>query len=188
MRPCDFASAGSSYYKMWASLNGFDPRNDLVLGSVRIGMGCMNPVTVISRYNTQVTLRMQLFFLQYAKMVAGDLVVFVTSLYLYVTRSHRPSTSPTVFAILQSGKSSLLIQLSSVFPLLFKFYRSMQKQQERPGKSGRMYDIPLSTTSDLRHHASPWGLYDHVFNSHQTMEVQRVNESGKKVCSATLIY
>jgi len=28
----------------------FNPRNDLVLGSVRIGMGCMNVVTVISRY------------------------------------------------------------------------------------------------------------------------------------------
>ena len=27
----------------------FDPRNDLVLGSIRIGMGCMNLVTVISR-------------------------------------------------------------------------------------------------------------------------------------------
>ena len=34
MCPCGF---GSSYYKMWAGLNGFDPRNDLVLGSVRIG-------------------------------------------------------------------------------------------------------------------------------------------------------
>jgi len=27
-------------------LNGFDPRNDLVLGGVRIGMGCMNLVKV----------------------------------------------------------------------------------------------------------------------------------------------
>jgi len=45
MRPCGFA-AGSSYYKMWAGLNGFDPRNDLVLNSVKIGMGCMNLVTV----------------------------------------------------------------------------------------------------------------------------------------------
>jgi len=44
------ASAGSLYYKMWAGLNGFDPRNDLVLGGVGIGMGCMNLVTVISRY------------------------------------------------------------------------------------------------------------------------------------------
>ena len=26
----------SLYHKMWAGLNGFDPRNDLVLGSVRI--------------------------------------------------------------------------------------------------------------------------------------------------------
>jgi len=34
---------------MWAGLNGFDPRNDLVLG-VRIGMGCMNLVTAISRF------------------------------------------------------------------------------------------------------------------------------------------
>ena len=47
---CGFASAGSSYYKIWAGLNGFDPRNDLVLDSVRIGMGCMNLVTIISRY------------------------------------------------------------------------------------------------------------------------------------------
>ena len=37
-RPCGFASAGRSHYKMWAGLNGFDPRNDLVLGGVRIGM------------------------------------------------------------------------------------------------------------------------------------------------------
>ena len=36
--PCGFTSAGSSYYKMWTGLNGFDPRNDLVLGYVRIGM------------------------------------------------------------------------------------------------------------------------------------------------------
>jgi len=49
MRPCGFASAGRSHYKMWAGLNGFDPRNDLVLGGVRIGMGCMNLVTAISR-------------------------------------------------------------------------------------------------------------------------------------------
>ena len=27
---------------MWAGLNGFDPRNNLVPGSVRIDMGCMN--------------------------------------------------------------------------------------------------------------------------------------------------
>jgi len=50
MRPCGFTFAGSSNYKMWASLNGLDPRNNLVLGGVRIGMGCMNLVTVISRY------------------------------------------------------------------------------------------------------------------------------------------
>ena len=49
---CGFASSsvGSSYYKMWAGLNGFDPRNDLVLGWVGIGRGCMNLVTGISRY------------------------------------------------------------------------------------------------------------------------------------------
>jgi len=35
---------------MWAGLNGYDPRTDLVLGGVRSGMGCMNLVTVISRY------------------------------------------------------------------------------------------------------------------------------------------
>ena len=35
---------------MWAGLNGIDPRNDLVLGGVRIDMGCMNLVVVISRY------------------------------------------------------------------------------------------------------------------------------------------
>ena len=46
-RPCGFASAGSLYHKMWACLNGFDPRSDLVFGGVRIGMGCMNLVTVI---------------------------------------------------------------------------------------------------------------------------------------------
>ena len=36
-------------YKMWVGLNGFDPRNDLVLSGVRIGTGCMNRVTAISR-------------------------------------------------------------------------------------------------------------------------------------------
>ena len=35
---------------MWAGLNGFDPRNDLLLGGVRIGTGYMDLVTVISRY------------------------------------------------------------------------------------------------------------------------------------------
>jgi len=33
-----------------AGLNGFDPRTDFVLGGVRIDMGCMNLVTVISRH------------------------------------------------------------------------------------------------------------------------------------------
>jgi len=28
--PCGFAAAGSSCYKMWAGLNGFDPRTDFV--------------------------------------------------------------------------------------------------------------------------------------------------------------
>jgi len=37
--PCGFTSAGSSYYKMWAGLNEFDPRKDLALGGIRIGMG-----------------------------------------------------------------------------------------------------------------------------------------------------
>ena len=27
--PCGFASVGSSYYKMWVGLNGFDPRKHL---------------------------------------------------------------------------------------------------------------------------------------------------------------
>ena len=51
MRPCTccFASAGSSYCKMWAGLNGFDHRNDLVLGGVRIGIGCINLGTAISK-------------------------------------------------------------------------------------------------------------------------------------------
>jgi len=48
-----FAAAGSSCYKMRVGLNGFDPRTDFVLGCVRIGMDCMNLVTVISEY-TQV--------------------------------------------------------------------------------------------------------------------------------------
>ena len=41
MHPCCFAFAGSLYYKMWAGLNGFDPRNNLAFGGVRMGMGCM---------------------------------------------------------------------------------------------------------------------------------------------------
>ena len=53
MHPCGFVSAGSSHYKMWAGLNGFNPRNDLVFNGVRIGIGCINLVTAISR-STQV--------------------------------------------------------------------------------------------------------------------------------------
>jgi len=61
MRPCGFAFAGSSYYKMWAGLNGFDPRNNFVLGGVRTGMDCMNLVTVISEFTqVPVTLRQPL--------------------------------------------------------------------------------------------------------------------------------
>jgi len=37
-------------YKIWVGLNGFDPRTDFVLGSVRIGMSFMHLVTVISTY------------------------------------------------------------------------------------------------------------------------------------------
>jgi len=35
---------------MWAGLNGFDSRTNFVLGGVRVGMDCMNLVTVISEY------------------------------------------------------------------------------------------------------------------------------------------
>ena len=60
--PCSFASAGSSCYKMWVGLNGFDPMNDLVLGGVRIGMGCMDLVTAISRsMRVPITLILQLY-------------------------------------------------------------------------------------------------------------------------------
>jgi len=38
MRPCGFAFAGSSHYKMWAGLKGYESRNNLALGGVRIGM------------------------------------------------------------------------------------------------------------------------------------------------------
>ena len=63
MCPCGFASAGSSYYKMWAGLNGFDPTNNLVFGGVRVGMGCMNLVTAISKYTqVPITLRWVLPF------------------------------------------------------------------------------------------------------------------------------
>ena len=50
MHPCGFEFAGSLYYKMWAGLDGFDPRNNLpvALGGVRIGMGC-NPKAVGSQ-------------------------------------------------------------------------------------------------------------------------------------------
>ena len=45
---------------MWAGLNAFDARTDFVLGGVRIGMDCMNLVTVISRYTqVPVTLNLQ---------------------------------------------------------------------------------------------------------------------------------
>ena len=71
MHPCGFASAGSSYYKMWAGPNGFDPRNDLVLSGVRIGMGCMNLVTAISRSTrVAVTLRLKYLAIPMAGMVS----------------------------------------------------------------------------------------------------------------------
>ena len=50
-RVCGFAAAGSLCYKMWAGLNGFDPRTEFVLGGVRIGMDYMNLVTAISEYS-----------------------------------------------------------------------------------------------------------------------------------------
>ena len=57
--PCGFAAAGSSCYKMWAGLNGFDPGTNFVLGGVRVGMDYMNLVTVISEYmRVPVTLSM----------------------------------------------------------------------------------------------------------------------------------
>ena len=57
-RPCSFASPdpGSSRYKMRAGLIGYNPRTDLVFGGVRIGMGCMNLVIAISRWQVPVTL------------------------------------------------------------------------------------------------------------------------------------
>ena len=49
--PCGHASVCRRFdSKVWERLNRFDPRNNFVLGSVRISMGCMNLVTVISRY------------------------------------------------------------------------------------------------------------------------------------------
>ena len=51
-RPCGYASARRSYYKMWASLStSVDPRS-----GVKIGMNCINLVTVISRYTVPITL------------------------------------------------------------------------------------------------------------------------------------
>jgi len=71
MHPCGFASAGSLYYKMWAGLNGFDTRNDLVLNGVRIGMGCMNLVTAISRStHVPITLRPKYLAIPMAGMVS----------------------------------------------------------------------------------------------------------------------
>ena len=43
---------------MWAGLNVFDPRTNFVFGSVRIGMGCMNLITVISRQHFERRLSM----------------------------------------------------------------------------------------------------------------------------------
>jgi len=64
MRPCGFVSAGSSYYKMWVGLNGFDPRNDFMFG-IKVGMGCMNLVTVVSKYTrVPVTLRSTMILIQ----------------------------------------------------------------------------------------------------------------------------
>jgi len=74
MRPCGFASAGSLYYKMWAGLNGFDPRNDLVLSGVRIGMGCMNLVTAISRSTLSVKLHTAIAIHAFTKLFKNTLV------------------------------------------------------------------------------------------------------------------
>ena len=67
-RPC---AAGRSCYKMWAGLNGFDPRTDFVLGGVRIGMDCMNLVTVISRY-TQVPVTLTVTTLAMTSLMAKN--------------------------------------------------------------------------------------------------------------------
>ena len=44
----------SAYYRMWADLNGFDPRKALLLGGIRIGMGCMIYVVTVISSCTQV--------------------------------------------------------------------------------------------------------------------------------------
>ena len=43
----------------------FDPRTDFVLGSVRIGMDCMNLVTVISDY-TRVPVTLRVYEMKYS--------------------------------------------------------------------------------------------------------------------------
>jgi len=74
--PCGYASAGRAYYKMWAALNGFNPRNDLVQIGVRIGMGCMNLVTVISTrvYGTWVSVNLMHLLQSYIRM-RGEAIV-----------------------------------------------------------------------------------------------------------------
>ena len=83
-RPCGFAAAGSSCYKMWAGLNGFDPRTDLVFGGVRNGMGCMNLVTVISEYTqVPVTLRFKCLCISEVVSSGGGTTVVTCNLRTY---------------------------------------------------------------------------------------------------------
>ena len=83
-RPCGFATAGSSCYKMWAGLNGFDPRTDLVFGGVRNGMGCMTLVTVISEYTqVPVTLRFKCLCISEVVSSGGGTTVVTCNLRTY---------------------------------------------------------------------------------------------------------
>ena len=141
---------------------------------------------------------MQLFFLQYAKMVAGDLVMLMTSLFLYIYMWPDLIGPPPLFLSYCKAASLLCCTSCHLCSLCSSSFTDQCKNSKKDlgGLAACMTSLclPMSHTSDLQAPCFPMGdAYDHVFNSHQDkgseqMEVQRVNEAGKKVRRATMIY
>jgi len=94
-------------------------------------------------------------------MVAEDLVVFVTSLYLYVTRSHRPSPPPLFLPYCKAA--SLLCWSSCHLCSLCSssFTDQCKSSRERPGNLAACTTplcLPISHTSDLQAPCFPMGM------------------------------
>ena len=104
---------------MWAGLNGIDPRNDLVLGGVRIDMGCMNLVVVISRYTRlpgTVTLISVSHNLKFTGSLHADTYTSIKRQFVDFLSTKNRATYTALFAIRINFDSSLL---RSYTPLYF---------------------------------------------------------------------